>query len=100
MKQMNNLFYQIHLSDPIIEQLVKRRTAETYEVKAGEYIQIIDPGGRQCSDFLAFDTQKLNDGIESIIDDKATEHLWVVLTLALVCFQSFMIVIMKQWLKL
>ena len=31
------------LSDPIIEQLVKRRTAETYEVKAGEYIQIIDP---------------------------------------------------------
>ena len=60
------------LSDPIIEQLVKRRTAETYEVKAGEYIQIIDPGGRQCSDFLAFDTHKLNDGIESIIDDKAT----------------------------
>ena len=60
------------LSDPIIEQLVKRRTAETYEVKAGEYIQIIDPGGRQCSDFLAFDTQKLNDGIENIIDDKAT----------------------------
>ena len=32
------------LSDPIIEQLVKRRTAETYEVKEGEYIQIIDPG--------------------------------------------------------
>ena len=60
------------LSDPIIEQLVKRRTAETYEVKAGEYIQIIDPSGRQCSDFLAFDTHKLNDGIESIIDDKAT----------------------------
>ena len=60
------------LSDPIIEQLVKRRTAETYSVKAGEYIQIIDPGGRQCSDFLAFDTHKLNDGIESIIDDKAT----------------------------
>ena len=60
------------LSDPIVEQLVKRRTAETYEVKAGEYIQIIDTGGRQCSDFLAFDTHKLNDGIESIIDDKAT----------------------------
>ena len=37
------------LSDPIIEQLVKRRTAETYSVKAGEYIQIIDPGGRQLS---------------------------------------------------
>ncbi|MDC1388174.1 hypothetical protein N8332_01340 [bacterium] len=34
------------LSDPIIEQLIKRRTAETYQVKAGEYIQIIDPGGK------------------------------------------------------
>ena len=60
------------LHDPIFEKLVQRRTAETYVVKAGEYIQIIDPGGRQCSDFLAFDTHKLNDGIESIIDDKAT----------------------------
>ena len=60
------------LSDPKIEQLVKRRTAETYDVNAGEYIQIIDPSGRQCSDFLAFDTHKLNDGIENIIDDKAT----------------------------
>ena len=28
--------------------------------------------GRQCSDFLAFDTHKLNDGIESLIDPTAT----------------------------
>ena len=60
------------LNNPIFEKLIQRRTAETYKVKAGEYIQIIDPGGRQCSDFLAFDTHKLEDGIESIIDDKAT----------------------------
>jgi aminomethyltransferase len=60
------------LYDPINEKLIKRRTAETYEVKAGEYIQIIDPAGRQCSDFLAFDSRKLNDGIESLIDPTAT----------------------------
>ena len=43
------------LSDPILSNsLLERRTAETYEVKAGEYIQIIDPGGRQCSDFSSF----------------------------------------------
>ena len=60
------------LYEPSNEKLVKRRTAESYEVKAGEYIQIIDPGGRQCSDFLAFDTKKLNDGVENLIDDKAT----------------------------
>ena len=63
------------LNDPIIEQLVKRRTAETYEVKAGEYIQIIDPGGRQCSDFLAFDTHKLNEGIERMLNEKATRTI-------------------------
>ena len=60
------------LYDPTNEKLIKRRTAETYEVKAGEYIQIIDPAGRQCSDFLAFDSHKLNDGIESLIDPTAT----------------------------
>ncbi len=60
------------LYDPTTEKLIKRRTAETYEVKAGEYIQIIDPAGRQCSDFLAFDSHKLNDGIESLIDPTAT----------------------------
>ena len=45
---------------------------ETYEVKAGEYIQIIDVAGRQCSDFLAFDKAKLDKRIESIIDATAT----------------------------
>ena len=40
------------LGDPLYEKLVERRTAEIYEVKKGEYIQIIDPAGRQCSDFL------------------------------------------------
>ena len=74
------------LSDPVIEQLIKRRTAETYEVKAGEYIQIIDPGGRQCSDFLAFDTQKLNDGIESIMSSNCISHNFN---------HSFMITIIK-----
>ena len=60
------------LSDPLNEKLIKRRTAETYEVKAGEYIQIIDTAGRQCSDFLAFDKAKLDERIESIIDATAT----------------------------
>ena len=60
------------LGDPSYEKLVKRRTAEIYEVKKGEYIQIIDPSGRQCSDFLTFDRAKLDKGIESIIDPTAT----------------------------
>ena len=59
-KMKNNFFYQNLLNDPIyMKNLVKRRTAEIYEVKKGEYIQIIDPAGRQCSDFLTFDTSKV-----------------------------------------
>ena len=45
------------LGDPNNEKFIKRSTAESYAVKAGEFIQIIDTGGRQCSDFLAFDTR-------------------------------------------
>ena len=60
------------LGDPNNEKFIKRSTAGSYEVKAGEFIQIIDTGGRQCSDFLAFDTRKLNEGIVNIIDDKTT----------------------------
>ena len=36
-----------------------RRSAQSYEVREGEYIQIIDVRGKQCSDFLAFDAAKL-----------------------------------------
>ena len=58
--------------DPVSEKFIKRMTAETYDVKKGDYIQIIDTSGRQCSDFLAFDKKKLDKGIENIIDPTAT----------------------------
>ena len=37
------------LYDPNSEKFIKRMTAETYDVKEGDYIQIIDTSGRQCS---------------------------------------------------
>ena len=43
------------LMDPVEEIFVKRYTAMAYEVKEGDFIQIIDVYGRQCSDFMAFD---------------------------------------------
>lgn len=51
---------------------VERATAQRYEVKAGEWIQIIDVAGKQCSDFLAFDKAKLQAGDEVGIDAVAT----------------------------
>jgi aminomethyltransferase len=54
---------------------VDRCTAKAYEVKAGEYIQIIDVAGRQCSDFLCFDARLLDKGVERGFDMTATRTL-------------------------
>ena len=58
--------------DPINETNIDRKTAISFEVKEGDYIQIICPTGRQCSDFVAFDTLKLSKGIEKGLDWQTT----------------------------
>lgn len=54
------------------ELRVAAGTARAYRVAAGEYIQIIDVEGKQCSDFLAFDAAALPDGLEFGLDPTAT----------------------------
>ena len=63
------------LADPRLDFQVDRASALAYEVKAGEYIQIIDVQGRQCSDFLAFSEPKLQQGKERGLDSTATRSL-------------------------
>ena len=63
------------LVEPSLDLRVSKATARTYEVKAGEYIQIIDVAGRQCSDFLAFDSRRLQDGTERGLDATTTRTL-------------------------
>ena len=58
--------------DPLNEANIDRKTAISFEVKQGDYIQIICPTGRQCSDFVAFDTAKLSKGIEKGLDWQTT----------------------------
>ena len=48
------------LAEPRLDFRVDRASALSYEVKEGEYIQVIDVQGRQCSDFLAFHRAKLD----------------------------------------
>lgn len=62
------------LAEPILDVRINRATAFSYEVKEGDYIQVIDVEGRQCSDFLAFDAQKLQDGIERGLDSTTTRY--------------------------
>ena len=54
---------------------VHNSTAESYLVKAGEYIQIIDVAGRQCSDFIALDAARLAEGVEKLICPLTTRTL-------------------------
>lgn len=63
------------LADPLLDQRIQARTAFAYEVKAGDYIQVIDVEGRECSDFQCFDTPLLEQGIESNLDATATRHV-------------------------
>ena len=62
------------LAEPIMDFRVNSATALGYEVKAGQYIQIIDVEGRQCSDFLAFGSHRLQEGLERGLDSTATRY--------------------------
>src|SRR5919197_4133403 len=63
------------LAEPRLDFRVDRASALSYEVREGEYIQIIDVRGRQCSDFLAFHAHKLDAGIERGLDPQVTRSL-------------------------
>lgn len=62
------------LADPVLDLRVDRATALSYEVKPGQYIQVIDVAGKQCSDFLAFDAAALQRGTERGLDLTATRY--------------------------
>ena len=63
------------LADPLLDLRIDTATAMAYEVKAGQYIQVIDVEGRQCSDFLAFNARRLADGVERGLDATTTRNL-------------------------
>ncbi len=64
------------LPDPLAELRDEFRigpgTATAYEVREGEYIQVLDVEGRQCSDFQALSLAALERGLERDIDPTAT----------------------------
>ena len=63
------------LAEPRLDIRVNRCTAQAYEVYAGEYIQIIDVEGRECSDFQAFTQAGLDKGIERCLNATTTRTL-------------------------
>lgn len=63
------------LADPLQDFNILPGQAVAYEVRAGEYIQILDVQGRECSDFQALTQRALDKGIEREIDPTTTRSL-------------------------
>jgi len=63
------------LAEPRLDIRVNIASAESFEVYEGEYIQIIDVQGRQCSDFIAFNRKALDEGREQGLDSTTTRTM-------------------------
>lgn len=63
------------LADPVLDLRVRSATAQAYRVKAGDYIQVMDVDGRQCTDFQCFDARKLDQGIAHPLDVTTTRTI-------------------------
>ena len=63
------------LAEPRLDIRIDVASAQSFEVHEGEYIQIIDVQGRQCSDFLAFNRRALDEGREQGLDGVTTRTL-------------------------
>ena len=63
------------LANPLADIRIHSATARSYFVKAGDFIQIYDVDGRQCTDFQCFSARKLDKGIEHALDVTTTRTL-------------------------
>ncbi len=68
--------YPAPLAKVKAEILVRAATAQSYQVEAGDYIQIIDLDGQQCSDFLAFDARAPEHGLDSTTTRTLGGHIY------------------------
>ncbi len=63
------------LAEPRLDLRINVASAISFEVFAGETIQIIDIEGRQCSDFIAFERRALDQGRIRGLDSTTTRTL-------------------------
>jgi aminomethyltransferase len=63
------------LAEPRLDLRVKVASAINFEVFEGEYIQIVDIAGRQCSDFLAFERRAVDKGRPLPLDSTTTRTM-------------------------
>ena len=75
LRPLNETILPEPLAEPLQDIRVNSAKARAYFVRAGEYIQIIDVAGRQCTDFQCFAARKLEKGVEHPLDVTTTRSL-------------------------
>ena len=67
------------LPDPlgrvVDEFRIDRSTAKAYKLKTGQFVQILDVEGQQCSDFMAMRADALDNGVERYIDSTVSRTM-------------------------
>jgi len=63
------------LADPLQDHNIQPGRAKAYEVRKGQFIQIMDVQGRECTDFQCFSMAELDAGIERDINMTTTRSL-------------------------
>ena len=73
--EKGNLMPPTPLAEPLEDLNIQPGHVTSYEVKSGQYIQVLDVQGRECSDFQAFSIRALDKGLEREIDPTTTRSL-------------------------
>jgi aminomethyltransferase len=63
------------LAEPRLDLRINVASAISFEIFEGEYIQIVDIAGRQCSDFLAFERRAVDKGRPLDLDATTTRTM-------------------------
>ncbi len=63
------------MADPLQDYNIQPGNAQAYEVRSGQYIQVMDVQGRECTDFQCFSLAQLDRGIERDINMTTTRSL-------------------------
>ena len=74
-KTNNNIILPEPLGKICNEWRVIRGTAKAYQIKKGQFVQIIDVEGQQCSDFMAMRADALENGLEQYIDSTVSRTM-------------------------
>ncbi len=75
LRDPNDVQLPAPLAEPSNEFIISAATAQAYEVKAGDFFQVLDVYGRQCSDFQCFAVSDLEIGEVQCLDGTITRTL-------------------------